>query len=1042
MKRVLSALSSLCLAATSVAGSLPILNASAASVKADAPATTVVYDLVPHGKDYTAIGSGDTGNNKYTAAAGESLTIDWTVKHDQGTAGLQIYFDFSQVNYTGGVEGDAYMCSPEYNDKDANTASGEKAGLVSYVFGQATEEDPAEDGSVIYSFNVKVPQDNGVYTIGLKSGQGMKTKVVPRNQDNPYTVIFHGLDITVGEGGSKTTTTTPATGSKDAIIYNLIPSGKNYKAAADSASGNNVYTAEAGEKLTVDWTVKNDQGTAGLQIYFDFSQVEYAGGTEGDAYMCSPQYNDTNAKVTSGDKAGLVSYVFGQANEEEPAKDGDVIYSFNVKVPSDAGTYTIGLKKGENMDLKVVPKDQENPYSVIFHGLSIVVEDTTPVSGDTIIYDLVPAGKEYTAVAANAKGNNVYNATAGEELRVNWTVKNDQGTAGLQIFFDFSQVEYVGSADDGDAYMCSPEINEKNANATTGTNAGLVSYVFGQATEEDIPDDGAVIYCFDIKVPKEDGTYTIGLMNGQGMKTKVVPKNQDQPHSTLFHGLDIVVGDATPGTTTTKAQTTTTTTKGGTVDPTGKIIYNLVPAGKEYTAAADGSSDNNVYNATAGEALRVNWTVKQDQGTAGLQIFFDFSQVEYVGSADDGDAYMCSPEINEKNANATTGTNAGLVSYVFGQATEEDIPDDGAVIYCFDIKVPKEDGTYTIGLMNGQGMKTKVVPKNQDQPHEVIFHGLDIVVGAAVTTTTPKTTTTTAKTTTTIATTTSPVGQQAGKSNWTIGTVTVAGGAAAKVPVSVTGDEGTAGFVVRFAYDESLKLDEENPVTWADGYTGEAVINGKDLVVVWSNGDGGDQKADGTILYLNFVAPEKEGEYPVTFAMLEVTNTDGDELDVTKEEGKVIVKGVAGKSNWVIGEKTVAPSAKAQVPVTVTGDEGTAGFVVKFAYDEALTLDAENPITWADGYTGEATINNDKLIVVWASDEGANQKADGTILSLNFVAPAKEGKYPVTFDMLEVTDTNGTDVAATKKDGAVIVEGTAGKSNWVIGEKTVAPSAK
>ena len=36
----------------------------------------------------------------------------------------------------------------------------------------------------------------------------------------------------------------------------------------------------------------------------------------------------------------------------------------------------------------------------------------------------------------------------------------------------------------------------------------------------------------------------------------------------------------------------------------------------------------------------------------------------------------------------------------------------------------------------------------------------------------------------------------------------------------------------------------------------------------------------------------------------------------------------AGKTNWVIGKETVAPGAKAKVPVTVSGDEGTAGFVV------------------------------------------------------------------------------------------------------------------
>ncbi|MCQ2417952.1 MAG: dockerin type I repeat-containing protein [Oscillospiraceae bacterium] len=516
--------------------------------------------------------------------------------------------------------------------------------------------------------------------------------------------------------------------------------------AAGSPTDYSSYTPVTTWSKTEEWAYEYSFLSFDLALPADLPDGTYVLDVYKDEYyVCTPSalFDESGAELPDDGPAGTVHKTLNQSKAN--GVNGES------KLESEALTIVVGNATPGTTTTKAQTTTTK-PQATTTTTKGGAVVDTA----GKIIYNLVPDGKEYTAAADGSSDNNVYKATAGEDLRVNWTVKQDQGTAGLQIFFDFSQVEYVGSADDGDAYMCSPEINEKNANATTGTNAGLVSYVFGQATEEDIPDDGAVIYCFDIKVPKEDGTYTIGLMNGQGMKTKVVPKNQDQPHEVIFHGLDIVVGNATPGTTTTKAQTTTTTTKGGAVvDTAGKIIYNLVPDGKEYTAAADGSSDNNVYKATAGEDLRVNWTVKQDQGTAGLQIFFDFSQVEYVGSADDGDAYMCSPEINEKNANATTGTNAGLVSYVFGQATEEDIPDDGAVIYCFDIKVPKEDGTYTIGLMNGQGMKTKVVPKNQDQPHEVIFHGLDIVVGGAATTTTPKaTTTTTAATTTTKTTTT------------------------------------------------------------------------------------------------------------------------------------------------------------------------------------------------------------------------------------------------------------------------------------------------
>ena len=103
MKRLISALSSLCLAATSLLGTFPGISASAAQVKADAPADTIVYDIIPHGKTYTPADDGTKDSvNSYTATPGEELVLDWTVKNDQGTAGLQMTFDFSGVTYVSG----------------------------------------------------------------------------------------------------------------------------------------------------------------------------------------------------------------------------------------------------------------------------------------------------------------------------------------------------------------------------------------------------------------------------------------------------------------------------------------------------------------------------------------------------------------------------------------------------------------------------------------------------------------------------------------------------------------------------------------------------------------------------------------------------------------------------------------------------------------------------------------------------------------------------------------------------------------------------
>ncbi|MBP0966544.1 MAG: hypothetical protein J5722_02820, partial [Oscillospiraceae bacterium] len=170
---------------------------------------------------------------------------------------------------------------------------------------------------------------------------------------------------------------------------------------------------------------------------------------------------------------------------------------FELQLPSTLadGTYVLDLYKDEYInchpgslfrdDNSVVPDDQREVGKTNFKGvggdqkwssekLTIVVGDgsSTPtqtdppsnptttadpgqtVSGDTIVYDLVPHNKDYTPASGSNK-NNSYNATAGEELQIDWTIKNDQGTAGLQMNFDFTQVEYI-SGKRGGAYRIAP----------------------------------------------------------------------------------------------------------------------------------------------------------------------------------------------------------------------------------------------------------------------------------------------------------------------------------------------------------------------------------------------------------------------------------------------------------------------------------------------------------------------------------------------------------------------------------------------------------
>ena len=476
MKKLISALSSLCLAATSLLGAFPAITADNA-IEAKA-AETLVYNLIPNGKNYESAETTGKDNNAYKAAPGEELTIDWTIKGDPGTAGIQMNFDFTQVEYVGKKRGNAYRIVPTFSDYE-NTSELKKGECI-YAWAQS-EESQAEDNKVIYSFNIKTPQTNGTYTVGL--GTLDDNKVIPIDQTKTIPFTFHGLDITV-EGGSDAPAIPAGT-----IVYDLVPSGKSYTPAS-GAGKNNVYNANAGEELTIDWTIKNDQGTAGMEMHFDFTQVEYVSGKRGSAYRIVPTYSDSSS--TSKLQKGECVYTWAQS-EENKASDGSTIYSFNVVVPSAKGTYKVGLSNKE--ESIVLPVDQTKPHKFEFHGLDIVVANgqtvtQAPPDASTIIYNLIPSGgKEYKSAQENGLQNNVYKATAGEELTIDWTIKNDQGTAGLQMNFDFTQVEYI-SGKRGNAYRIVPTYSDYKS--TTNLKQGECIYTWAQSEENKAADDSVI----------------------------------------------------------------------------------------------------------------------------------------------------------------------------------------------------------------------------------------------------------------------------------------------------------------------------------------------------------------------------------------------------------------------------------------------------------------------------------------------------------------------------------------------------------------------
>ena len=117
MKRFISALSSLCLAATAVFSAFPATAVAADTVsaklsaKADAAEGTVVYRFVPDGQNYS---------ESVKVEPGEKVKLNLTVENDPGTAGAQLYFKFDDRLTVAkrANAGSAYEGAFEWNSDD------------------------------------------------------------------------------------------------------------------------------------------------------------------------------------------------------------------------------------------------------------------------------------------------------------------------------------------------------------------------------------------------------------------------------------------------------------------------------------------------------------------------------------------------------------------------------------------------------------------------------------------------------------------------------------------------------------------------------------------------------------------------------------------------------------------------------------------------------------------------------------------------------------------------------------------------------------
>lgn len=308
---------------------------------------------------------------------------------------------------------------------------------------------------------------------------------------------------------------------------------------------------------------------------------------------------------------------------------------------------------------------------------------------------------------------------------------------------------------------------------------------------------------FYLNVPADavPGTYTLDLLTD----TYFLPTTISWTH-TSFKDLDmkensfksnaltIVVegeGETTTTTSTTSSSSeTTTTTSSSTSDsgtttsssstsvtggtkpttPTGTIQFDVLPTKDQDKVTFDGAY--NVITAEAGAALTVGVYASNDPGCTGQLIIMDFSEVTYVKSnARSANAYgaAVSPQVNDDCANTDDPDFAGQQYVAVVWVNSDTVTaDPTSPVMAFNITVPAEDGTYTIGettfkvnTTDADGndvvatRKTNVTGAEEGTTVDYVFYGLKIVVGEAETTTTTSTTSSSSETTTTTSSTSS-----------------------------------------------------------------------------------------------------------------------------------------------------------------------------------------------------------------------------------------------------------------------------------------------
>ena len=145
-----------------------------------------------------------------------------------------------------------------------------------------------------------------------------------------------------------------------------------------------------------------------------------------------------------------------------------------------------------------------------------------------------------------------------------------------------------------------------------------------------------------------------------------------------------------------------------------------------------------------------------------------------------------------------------------------------------------------------------------------------------------------------------------------------------------------------------------------------------------------------------------------------------------------------GKAVWAIPNVKAKAGSTVKMDIIVDGQSDLAVAGAQFDINATSPIKLSAADKTCAAYSSALTANVDTAEFAFGEDKGAaNIAADGAVIaSLTFTVPAgASGVYPVKWDDVMVTDTNGKDITSqvTLKDGSITVEaGVNGAVTWEI----------